>query len=186
MSRKTTAYARKIRRTGPGFNGAAWLNTLERVRSYTSEPIFHGIEAADTMSAAVKSALVVREAFEDLRTGAAARDDGRAWDIMAHAVDVATIRCIEIAGNDPDKNPMLPIMLAANAALKRIRERRDRTGSWGLDGPALTELPEALDLYQEILMNSSPAQMAKAAQVRWDVIAGKPSKIIALQAESIS
>jgi hypothetical protein len=132
MSRKTTAYARKIRRTGPGFNGAAWLNTLERVRSYTSEPIFHGIEAADTMSAAVKSALVVREAFEDLRTGAAARDDGRAWDIMAHAVDVATIRCIEIAGNDPDKNPMLPIMLAANAALKRIRERRDRTGSWGL------------------------------------------------------
>lgn len=27
-------------------------------------------------------------------------------------------------------------------------------------------------------MNSSPAQMAKAAKVRWDVICGKPSKII--------
>lgn len=68
--------------------------------------------------------------------------------------------------------------LAANEALKRIRERRDRTGSWALDGPAITELLEAVDLYQEILMNSSPAQMAKAAKVRWDVICGKPSKII--------
>ncbi len=30
LSRKTTAYARKIRRTSPGFNGAAWMNTMER------------------------------------------------------------------------------------------------------------------------------------------------------------
>ena len=60
MSRKTTAYARKIRRLGPGFNGAAWLNTLERTRSYTSEPILPGFQAVDTMSEAVKSALVVR------------------------------------------------------------------------------------------------------------------------------
>ncbi len=47
MSRKTTAYARKIRRTGPGFNGAAWMNTMERVRSYTSEPILHGFQAVN-------------------------------------------------------------------------------------------------------------------------------------------
>ena len=108
MSRKTTAYARKIRRTGPGFNGAAWMNTMERCRPYTDEPI----------------------------------------------------------------------MLAANEALKRIRERHDRLGKWALDGPAVVELLAAVDVYQEILMASSPAQMSNAGKVRMDVIAGKRSKII--------
>lgn len=178
MSRKTTAYARKIRRTSPGFNGAAWMNTMERCRPYTDEPILPCFQPAGTLSAAVKSALVVREAFEDLRTGAASSDDGRAWDILAHAVDVGTIRAIEIAGNEPDQNPMLPIMLAANEALKRIRERHDRLGKWALDGPAVVELLAAVDVYQEILMASSPAQMSNAAKVRWDVLTGKSSKII--------
>lgn len=130
------------------------------------------------LEAAVKSALVVREAFETLRTGEDSTGSGDPWDILAHAVDVGTIRAIEIAGNDPDKNPMLPIMLKANAALKRIRERHDRLGKWALDGSAVVELRAAMDVYQEILMASSPAQMSKAAEVRMSVIAGKPSKII--------
>jgi hypothetical protein len=176
--RKTTAYARKIRRTGPGFNGAAWMNTMERCRPYTDEPILPCFQPAGTLSAAVKSALVVREAFETLRTGEDSTGSGDPWDILAHAVDVGTIRAIEIAGNDPDKNPMLPIMLKANAALKRIRERHDRLGKWALDGSAVVELRAAMDVYQEILMASSPAQMSKAAEVRMSVIAGKPSKII--------
>jgi hypothetical protein len=169
--KKTSAYARKLKNKGRVYNGAAWLNTLEACRGYTDQPIIDGMAAANTLGAATKSAIVVREAFDDLRKGTGDRQ--RAWDIAAHVVNIGTIRAIEIAGDDAAINPMMPIFRDAKDALQRSRDRYDKTGVIALDGPGIVEVGDAIDVYQEILMQSSPKQMADAVRCRIDVLAGK-------------
>lgn len=83
MTRKTTPYARKLRRD-PVMNAAAWLNTIQARRPY---------------SAAVMCALRVREAYAN--GGGALLDE---------ALRVARVRAVQIAGPDPAKNPMLEIL----------------------------------------------------------------------------
>ena len=65
--RKTSAYARRMRRAPDGgtFNGAEWLNTFQRCRNYTDEPIPGSFNAdgGQTVTAARGAALRVRAAF---------------------------------------------------------------------------------------------------------------------------
>lgn len=174
MTRKTSAYARKMRRepTKGTFNGAAWLNTLQRCRPYTAEPIPGAFnpDGGQTLTAAEGAALRVRAAFDVIRNGQARKDDTEPHDLLAHAVGVARLRAEEIAGPSPAQNPMLPILDDAAAALLRMAARWRRAGAWGLDGPGLVAVGDALQVYEEILMNSSPAQMAAAADRRARIV----------------
>lgn len=54
-------------------------------------------------------------------------------------------------------------------ALGRTLERWHRTGQWGLDGPAIVELKDAVSLFEEVLLASSPNQMIEAERThkRW-------------------
>lgn len=178
--RKTSTYARKARRSGGTFNAGAFINTIAACRAYTDEPIIPGMDLMSTQAAATKNAIMVREEFDALKSGKA--EGTRAFDVLANAVDVATIRAIEIAGNIPSHNPMLPILLDAGHALTRMRHRFEATGRMGLDGPAIGELAAAMDVYDEILSNSSPRQMTMAEDVRFDVLAGKKSDKVRLAA----
>lgn len=86
-------------------------------------------------------------------------DDIQDHDVLMHALAVALVRSHEIAGsNNPCKEPLM----AGVKALQRASERRERKGRWGLDGPGIQELREAVDIYEEILMASSPKQMQTA------------------------
>ena len=58
----------------------------------------------------------------------------------------------------------LEVCKSAAAAMTRCRERHLRTGRYGFDGPAMQEIAAALDLFDEILANSTPAQMIAAGQ----------------------
>jgi hypothetical protein len=53
----------------------------------------------------------------------------------------------------------------------RLAERKRRLNVWGLDGPGIAQVADALDVYDEILMNSSPAQMSAAADKRAKLLA---------------
>lgn len=55
---------------------------------------------------------------------------------------------------------------AAAQGLLRARERHDRTGRWGLDGPAIEPLRESMDIYETVLGASSVMQMEQAQTVR--------------------
>ena len=164
MTRKASAYARKIRRQ-PHLgvvNGAEWLNTIQRSRPYTEDTPIPGTwlpGGGETRSAATLVALRVRAAFDRLRAGQVPPDDPEPHDILAHVLGVAWLRALDIAGPDAAHNPMVPIIQGGLDALRRAGERHARLHAWGLDGPAIAQLADALDVYDEILMHSSPAQM---------------------------
>ena len=162
--RKTSTYARKQRLTGATFNGAEWMNQIQRRRTYSDEPI-PGSWVEGTQSAATKAMLLVRQAFESIKAGHASHD-GRDFDILCHALGVAWLRAIEIAGADDFDNPMLPIIQAANTAMERARARFLKLGKWGFDGPALDEVDAGVELYETILQASSPAQMTTVSEQR--------------------
>lgn len=166
--RKTSTYARKQRARGAQagkYNGAEWLNTIARSRPYTDETPIGGW-LPGTQTAATGAMLHVRSAFDSLQSGTGTEDD---FDRLVIAMGVACIRATEIAG-DAASNPLSPILIAGNEALRRCLNRRRKWGKWQLDAPSIAEINEAVDVYETILQASSPAQMTAAAEAhaRWD------------------
>lgn len=171
MTRKTSAYARKMRRTGDRatYNGAAWLNTIERCRPYSDQPT-PGSWLPPNIGTAVKMDIKIHDALARLLARQTPPDNTEDHDLMAHALGVAEIRALEIGG---EHNPMRPTLRAAGQALARMRDRWNRLHTWGLDGPGREELVAGIDAYSTILAASSPAQMAHATQLRNDILDGK-------------
>ncbi|MBS3998135.1 MAG: hypothetical protein KGZ67_12545 [Hydrogenophaga sp.] len=170
MTRKMSAYARNMRRRGEAaqhYQGAAWLNTIQSCRTYSPDaPEWSGL--AGNMTAATDALLIVRGALDDMLHHRVQPDDSMPFDLLAHAIDVAHIRAIQI---QPDEaNPAHAPLAAAKNTLQQMRERRHRTGRWGLAGPDRAVLADAINLYEQILLASSPAQMHKAATIRYDAI----------------
>lgn len=175
MTRKISTYARRMRRAPGGgtFNGAEWLNTFQRCRNYTDEPI-PGSTCADggqTITDAIGAALRVRAALDNLKAGQVPPTDTEPHELLAQALGVAWLRAIDIAGPDACKNPMLPLIKAGTDALLRMAEHKRRLNVWAPDGPGFAQVADALDVYDEILLNSSPAQMAAAADKRATLLA---------------
>lgn len=173
MTRKTSAYARKMRRQGHNtFNGAEWLNTIQRCTPYSPDapPSSWCRGTQDIADAAISR---TRLALQKLLDHIVPPADTEPHDLVAEAIGVALIRAIEIGGANTATNPALPILTAGNAALANVTERRHRTGQWGLAGPERAALVDAVNAYAEILLSSSPAQMNAAADHRAAVLAGK-------------
>lgn len=109
--------------------------------------------------AATNIMVKLRLALQRLSDMATPDDDIQDHDELMHAMAVALVRSHEIAGSD---NPCKEYLMAGVKALQRASERRARKGRWGLDGHGIQELREAVDIYEGILMASSPKQMQKA------------------------
>jgi len=151
--------------TGGAYNGATFLNTLQRCRPYMDEPII-GSNLEGTQDACDKAMILVRDAFVNIKSGKANAHDSREFDLLAHAMGITYLRACDIAGTDEFENPMLPIWRAGNEAMRRCADRYNKIGRWGFDGPALDELDAAIELYETILQNSSPAQMEQVSAQR--------------------
>lgn len=170
MSRKTSSYARKCRRIPPA-NGAAWLDAIQRSAPYSNEPII-GSWLPGTQTAATGSINRVRSAFNSIKARTTPPENVENFDLLSHALGVSCIRAGQIAGGDQATNPMLPILILGNAALRRLLNRRRAEGVWCFDGPALADLTVALDQYEEIVQASSPAQMTQALDMRYLALTG--------------
>ncbi|WP_294767448.1 hypothetical protein [uncultured Rhodoferax sp.] len=169
--RKTSTYARKQRNSGGIYNGAAGFNVIQRCRQYTSEPLPGMAAVEGTQTAATKAMLIVREAYEAMRNNACINPE-HDFDALAHAIGVAWIRAVQIAGEDEFTNTMLPILRLANDALARSKERFMRIGRMAFDGPAIDQVAAGIEVYESILQSSSPAQMTMAADERLAAILG--------------
>lgn len=170
--RKTTAYARRIRRTGGAYNGLEPLNAIMRTRGYTEQAMpevgLHGTE-----DAAVKALVVVKTALVAMTTGATPPGNEEHFDLLAHALGVSCIRAGQIGGPEVDRNPMLPPLVEGNNALRQVLNRRRRWGKWQVLPAEVDTLSEAIDLYETILLASSPQQMAIAVDLRMQVLKGQ-------------
>lgn len=153
----------------PKFNHPAFIAMARALRAHGL--VVFNPDGGQTVTAARGAALRVRAAFDSIKTGSVDGSDSEPHDLLAHALGVAWLRALQIAGGDYAENPMLPILKDGIDAVQRMAERKHRLNVWGLDGPGITQVADALDVYDEILMNSSPAQMAAAADKRAQLLA---------------
>jgi hypothetical protein len=168
--KKSTPHGRRLKRLGinPATDTVisnAWVNAIQRCRTYTAEPIA-GARVAGSLSAAHAILLHVREALDDLLHHRVAPDNKRPYEELAGAIDVAHIRALQI---QPDTdNPAHRPLLEAKAVMYRLRQRWERLHQWGLAGPDRPVLVAAIDIYEEILRASSPKLMNAAELMRVD------------------
>ena len=175
--RKTTAYARKHRRTGAEYNGAAWLNVMQRSTGYSTESL-PGSSLPGTQSEADKSLRIVKAAFNAFKMGVVEPHSEEPLDLIVYALGVSCIRAGQIAGTVPSDNPMLPPLIAANAVMRKVMTRRKRFGKWEMLPAEIETLDWALEIYETILLASSPAQMAISADMRMQAIKGRTQEIV--------
>lgn len=162
--KKTTKYSNKRRDAGHSFNGAQWMNTIQRSRVYTDEPI-PGSNVEGTISAANGADLRARDAFAMLSQHQIPLDPEMAMDLLSHCLGVTVIRSRQIHP-DLTTNPAMPTLDAASQGLKRAIDRWKNSKAWGLDGPGRQHMEDAIEIYSEILRSSSPAQMTAATMER--------------------
>jgi hypothetical protein len=167
--RKTTAYARKRQHRPVAYNAAEWLNAIGRCRPFDSEPII-GSWLPGTAQISTGVLVEARMAYQQIKDGLIDSEYTDAFDMLAHVLGVSKIRAIEIAGEDAEVNYILPPLYAAEQAMHRVRERWESTQRWGFDGPGITEMADALDIYEAIMERSSPQQMANATQARIEIL----------------
>jgi len=104
-------------------------------------------------SVADESLTRLHAAFDDLRAGST---DDELFDRLASAINVGMVRAEQI------DELCVPPMLAARDALIRCDAIRGKHGRYGFDGPGLQAMATGLEVYEEILRNSSPQQMTEA------------------------
>jgi hypothetical protein len=91
-------------------------------------------------------------------------EDTLTHDILAHAIGVAHIRALQI---QPDEsNPMHLPLCAAKDAMYSLRARWEEKKTWGLTGPERQALIAGVEIYEQLLQASSPAQMEHAHKIR--------------------
>ena len=160
--RKTTKYARK---RGPTLGLVPspdhWAYVIGRSRPFTDEPVIPGTDIGSTQGTVFTVSLKARAAFDNLKNGVGDRGD---WELLCEILGEAQIRAAEIEGIEGGE--LAATLAPAINAMRRVRDRYHKIGKFGLDGPALHEIPAALDVYDAILQASSPAQMAAAALKR--------------------
>lgn len=110
--------------------------------------------------------LPVRMALQGFIDRSLPPDDRTAFETLACMLGESKVRYSEIGG---EGNPAIALLTKGDDALARAHDRWERTGQWGLDGPAIQELKDAVSLFEEVLLASSPNQMIAAERThkRW-------------------
>ncbi len=108
--------------------------------------------------------------LEMLCMGSVPANDAATHDYLAHIVAISQIRVIQIGAADSNgigqANELLAVLNEAARGLMSARQRHEKAGRWGLDGPALEPMRESLGIYEDILRASSPLQMEHAQNLR--------------------
>lgn len=166
--RKMSAYARKMQRNPAlgRYNAAEFLNTIQKCRQYTDEPM-PGSWKPGTADIANKVLGEIREALTRIKDGQVKPDETDPFDLLAHAIGVALTRTHRIGG---DKSAAYETLGLAKIAMESIKARWQRINQWGATRVEQIALDDAIDLYETILTNSSPAQMAQATDDRMAIL----------------
>lgn len=113
--------------------------------------------------------LPVRVSFVSMKLGRGTQSD---YQDLADAINVSMVRA---EGIDPVAELMT---LRGRDAMVRVLDRFTRTGRWGFDGPALTEVEDVVCFHEDLLRLSTPQQMIDAmAEVYRRVAREWPQKV---------
>lgn len=127
----------------------------EKVAPSPRATVWQTIAAVQPMDDRIADDIAVKlhAAFADLRSGST---DDELFDRLAAAINVGILRAEQI-----DELCVAP-MLAARDALIRCDEIRGKHGRYGFDGPGLQAMAAGLEVYEEMVRQSTPAQMREA------------------------
>jgi hypothetical protein len=103
-----------------------------------------------TPSEVARISLPIHISLESLKKGTGTYGD---YADLADAINVSMVRAEQIG---PQAIDMLGL---ARDAMMRTAQRFAKNGCWGFDGPAITEVSDAVDFYDQLLQMSSPKQM---------------------------
>lgn len=95
----------------------------------------------------------LRMAYQRMREGNGSDDD---FDQLAAALNVGLIRGESIG------QPVVDGIVKGQQALLAADARNGAHGKYGFSGPQLLDMNAAMDLYEDILRNSTPRQMQEA------------------------
>lgn len=131
------------------------MSRNKRVRHVNPASWAETIAARQPMARAVADDVMAKlySAFGDLKGGST---DDDLFDRLAAAINVGIVRAEQIS------SACVAPMLAARDALIRCDDIRGRHGRYGFDGPGLAAMAAGLDLYEEMVRNSTPQQMREA------------------------
>jgi hypothetical protein len=180
MTRKMTKFSRKRQAEGRTWNGAAWLNTLQRCTGYSTESL-PGSWVPGTQDAAENAIKLVRDAFESIKAGQTPAHEEDYFDRIVHALGVACIRAGQIAGTEPADNIMLPPLIAGNMAMRAVLARRRKWRKWEMLAADAEAVDYALEIYETIVRASSPAQMSEAVDLRMKALKGKTLETLEIE-----
>ena len=114
-----------------------------------------------------------RLSVEAIRYGKGSESD---FDTLACIVNVSTIRCEQIGG---DNTEALNVCYAGMDALMKMKERSQRTGKIGFGVGEMDAITAALNFHEQLIELSTPKQMADALrQVLYRIEAGHVQKDI--------
>jgi hypothetical protein len=169
--KKTTPYARKLRRRGIT-SGALEKKVVTAVaaRSITHTIALHqpydhptNVPDADRILADVRMSL-----YKLANGQLTPADDWRHFYNLCDHIGAGQMRCMEIMGDDRTANHVMATLNAAGQALRRVHERHTRLGNWGLDGLGLIHLQSGVTAAETLMLASTPAQMRIAQQRYFD------------------
>jgi hypothetical protein len=178
MSKKTSIYMRRRMAQGKVQNGVVMfspsrpLECLSHSRPFSNESIIGEQPSAKFAEEAITNAYL---ALQKIKDGILPTEDTECHDLVGHCIGVSQIRILDIGGEGA--NELIGELNDAAHALQRTRVRHERTGKWGLDGPAINEIRNALYIYETVVRSSSPLQMERAQGVRLDKIRKQQSQI---------
>ncbi len=118
----------------------AWARLIEQVRPYDPGEM-------------VAEFVLIRAAFERLRTGVGAEHD---FDLVSMTMNMGLVRAEAI---DPE---LVAIMAAGQDAFVRMKDRYLRGLAFGFDAQGLQDAPVAIDAYEVMVDASSPKQMIES------------------------
>ena len=135
----------------------AHRNASHAKRRYTADPmaIYRVISRVEPFTVAEQAALnlPVRLAFDAFIKRTAVEDD---FHTLAGAINVSMICAEKI-------DPLVEqSCITGRDAVARVHERFLRTGQWGLDGPALTEIEQTVDIYEQLTSLLTGGQLKAA------------------------
>jgi hypothetical protein len=158
--RKTSTYSRKRRNQ---VQKDLWLTKIKDNKPYSDESLF-GEEA--TIERANRSLSLVKSAFSRVDNRVSPADKQEDFELLAHAVTVAQIRTYDIGGEGSWE-----VMVRLNnaiAALDRLAVYWKTHKTWAVPGSDAEILQDAIDIYEQILLSSTPYEMEQAQTTRLD------------------
>ena len=156
------------------FNGAAWANAITMCRPYGDDvPIVIPGLIEGTQATADRIKLKAVAAFDELRAGRLPPGNESAFDEMSIALAIGCIRAAQIAGETLEGNPMLPVLVAGNIALRNVLNRRRKWGKWQIDPAGAVDLAAAIEQHEIILQVSSPEEIQRAEDIQRDWLKGR-------------